>query len=131
MIDISKYVGRRFHYRKMNCVTIFNEAWKDLTGVDLQITNSPTLKIGDCFQHTGREMQRLIDAGVVEQIPDRRNPCMVTFLNDGKYPHVAVHIDGHLLHATFDAGSLFEPIEGKLAEDLKTAKYWINKVSHG
>lgn len=126
MFDPSKYLGRKFHYRKMNCVTIFNEAWKDLTGVDLGVGNAPTLMLGDCFQHTGRELQRLLDAGTIVQVFERRSPCIVTFLNYGRYPHVGIHIDGHLLHATFDSGSLFEKIEGRLAADLVEAKYWVN-----
>lgn len=124
---VDRYLGRKFDWHTMNCVTLVNEVWKDLTGVDLQLTNPPTWQLGDCTQHHGRMMQRLLDTGVIREVWVPEEPCIVSFYARAKYPHLAVFIEGAMLHATPGRGSVHEVLPPELLVGPMKARFGVHQ----
>lgn len=122
---VERYVGRPFDWTSMNCLLLCNEVWLDLTGVDLGFTNPPSWRLGDCLQHHGRIMNRLLDGGVIREVWAPEEPCIVSFHARGKYPHLAVYLEGGMLHATAGRGSIHEPIPEELLSGPRKARFGV------
>lgn len=83
------YLAKAYDRRSYNCWHMLCEAWRDLTGEDLQM--SLTLRPGQYM-------------GIVERPV---NPCVVVMINPGTPAHAGLYRNGRVLHI-HETGARFE-----------------------
>ena len=103
MLEIDRYLVRRFDLVHQNCWHLVRDAWRDLTGVDL----------GD------RTPQRITKAALVgrfdtdvpafAKLDTPADPCIVLMTSEGAVPHVGVFVRGKVLQMT-QGGASYMPL---------------------
>lgn len=97
MIEIDRYLGREFHWKRYNCWDFVRDVWKDYCGVDLghrtpDVVTQQTLKESFSIQEFD------VDGKIVKRIAEPEDPCLVMLVRPRILSHVGVYVRGRLLH---------------------------------
>jgi hypothetical protein len=89
MFSVDRYLDRTYDRRNYHCWHLIAEAWRDLTGEELEL--SQTGRHGPGF----------------ERVDQPTNPCIVMMIQGGKVPHAGLYRNGRVLHIR-QTGARFE-----------------------
>lgn len=112
---VDPYLEKTFTPR-YNCWNFVQEAWKDITGVDLG-DHTPEDKSADSYKSAALEF-----ASKLEVLSDKQDPCIVLMLRKGIQPHIGVFYQGRVLHLNA-RGAEYRPID-QVTACYPTVKYY-------
>ena len=94
MLEVDRYLARRFHHIRQNCWHMTRDAWLELTGEDIAI--------GDTEQQTYAALSARYCAGAAERkrLEGPADPCLVLMRSPGAVPHVGVYYLARVLQMT-------------------------------
>lgn len=98
MIKVDDYLGKKFHWRELNCWELTRNVWKEITGVEIGYpTPDGPLSSAMFTERLGRGLQDALDTGVLTQC-EFGSPTLAFFTSRFTNPHCGVVIDGLVLH---------------------------------
>lgn len=118
-IEVDRYLGREFHWKRYNCWDFVRDVWLDHAGVDLgnrtpEVVTQQTLKEMFAIQEFD------VDGRVVRRIPNLEDPCLVMLVRPNVLSHVGVYVRGKLLH--------LQPRGNVIHQDLAVAAQGFTEV---
>lgn len=100
MIDLDKYLGRKYDLANYNCTHLVNEAWLDIFGVDL-LMRTPSPFSYFKARRAVAKWERDTRDQVLEQIDSPSEICLIIVqVPNEPLPHFGLWIGGKLLHVT-------------------------------
>lgn len=119
MVDVSKYLGREFHWKRYNCWDFVRDVWLDTTGVDIG-SRRPEEWTQAAMKRAFVEQENEVLGKLVQRIEHPADPCLVMLLRPSILNHCGVLVSNRLLH--------MHPTRGVCHEDIHAATIGFNEL---